>query len=160
MKKGDILLIKFRWDFPVGWIIRRFTHCKYNHVAWAINSHELIEVKAKGKGVTTLSHYLNKWLFKCKLVRIKDILPCELNEAIRRAKEAQFNYSYSSAIINFILIKLKITKELSRLSCSGFLAFYLAQVGFFFNGIKTWFITPKDIEISKKIRDVSEELYQ
>ena len=157
MRKGDILLVKYLYD-PIGFLIRKGTGGNFNHVAWAINNRELIEVKAEGKKTTPLKHYLNKWLYKVKLIRIKNILPCKLNEALRRANKAQFDYPYSSAIINFILIKLKITKKLPRLSCSGFIAYYLAQAGFYFDGIRTWFITPKDIEFSKNIKDVSNEI--
>ena len=157
MRRGDIILIKYKWDFPIGWLIRRFTHCQWNHVAWAINDHELIELKAIGKKRTPLSRYLNKWLYKYKAVRpLLDNY--KLEEALKRAEKAQFNYPYSSAIINFILIKLKITDKLSRLSCSGFIAYYLSQIGFYFDGKKTWFVTPKDIEISKKVKDVTNEL--
>lgn len=156
MKHGDILLIQYRFD-PVGWIIRRYTHCQWNHVAWFTNDKELIELKAIGKRKVHLSHYLNKWLYKCKVVRpLLD--KRKLDEAIQRAEKAQFNYPYSSAIINFILIKLKILKKAPRLSCSSFIAYYLSQVNFYFNGKNVHFITPKDIEKSKKIKDVSEEL--
>ena len=157
MRKGDILLIKYYFD-PMGWIIRLFTHCQWNHVAWFTNDKELIELKAVGKRKVLLSRYLNKYLYKCKVVRIKNIDNYRLNEAVKRAKKSQFNYPYASAIINFILIKLKITKELSRLSCSGFIAYYLSQVGFYFNGENSWFVTPKDIEESRKVKDVSYEL--
>lgn len=160
MRRGDILLIKYIWDFPVGWLIRRFIHCQWNHVAWFTNDKELIELKAIGKKITPLSHYLNKWLYKCKAIRIKDIDNCKLNEAVRRAEKAQFNYPYTSAIINFILIKLKLTDKLPRLSCSGFIAYYLFQVDFYFNSKAAYFITPKDIESSKKVIDVTEKLYQ
>lgn len=158
IRRGDILLIKYIWDFPIGWLIRKLTNCRWNHVGWFINDRELIELKAVGKRKVPLSHYLNKWLYKCKVVRIKNILPRKLNEAIGKAEKAQFNYSYSSAIINLILIKLKIRKKFPRLSCSGFPAYYLAQVDFYFNGQDTFFIMPKDIEISKKIKDVTNEL--
>jgi len=159
MRKGDILLIKYIWDFPVGWLIRKGTGGNFNHCAWAIDKNTIIELKAKGKRIVPLKKYLNRWLYNCKIVR--PLLDnCKLNEAIKRAEKAQFNYPYSSAIINFILIGLKILKKTPRLSCSAFPAYYLAQVGFYFNGKKTWFITPHDIEISKKCIDVSEELYQ
>lgn len=158
VRKGDILLIKYLWDFPIGWIIRKGTKCDFNHIAWILNNENVIELKAKGKRTIPLKKYLNKWIYKCKLVRIKDILPCKLNEALKRAEKAQFNYSYSSAIINFILIGLKILKKYPRLSCSAFLAYYLYQVGFTFNGKNVWFITPADILNSKKVIDVSEEL--
>lgn len=157
MKKGDILLIKCFWDFPIGWLIRKGTKGNFNHVAWIIDKDTIMELKAKGKRITPLKKYLNKYLYKCKLVRLT-IDKDKLNQAINRAKKAQFNYPYTSALINFILIKLKITKQLPRLSCSGFIAYYLAQIGFYFNGEETWFITPKDIEISKKVKDVSNEL--
>ena len=157
MQRGDILLIKCLWDFPIGWLIRRLTHCQWNHVAWFTNDKELIELKAKSKKITPLKHYLNKYLYKCKAIRLT-IDKDKLNQAIDRAEKAQFNYPYSSAIFNFILIGLKIKKELPRLSCSGFIAYYLSQINFYFNGKDTWFITPKDIEISRKVKDVSHEL--
>jgi len=158
IRRGDILLISCRFD-PVGWIIRIGTKGHFNHCAWVINDKTVIELKAKGKRTTSLKKYLNKYLYKCKLVR--PILDKDkLNEAIKWAEKTQFDYPYTSALINFILIKLKITKDLPRLSCSGFIAYYLAEEAkFFFNGIKTYFITPADIEFSTKCRDVSEELY-
>lgn len=158
MRRGDILLIKYRFD-PIGWLIRRFTYCQWNHVAWFTNDKELVELQATGKKITPLSHYLNRLLYKCKAVRIKDIDNCKLSASVGRAEKSQFSYPYSSAIINFVLIKLKTTKDLPRLSCSGFIAYYLSQgADFYFNGIKTWFITPKDIESSEKVKDVTNEL--
>ena len=157
MKRGDILLIQYRFD-PIGWIIRYFTHCQWNHVAWFTNDKELIELKARGKRKTPLSHYLNKWLYKCKVVRLS-LNKRKLEKALERAERTQFSYPYSSSIINFILIKLQITDDLPRLSCSGFIAYYLAQgASFYFNGKNTWFVTPKDIESSKKVKDVTNEL--
>lgn len=158
IKRGDILLIKSLWDFPIGWIIRKGTGGHFNHCAWCLDDKTVIELKAKGKRTTPLKKYLNKYLYKCKLVRpILD--QSKINKAITRAEKTQFDYPYTSALINFILIKLKITKTLPRLSCSGFIAWYFSQVGFYFNGIKSFFITPADIEFSKKVIDVSEELY-
>jgi len=158
MKRGDILLIQYRFD-PVGWIIRYFTHCKWNHVAWFTNDKELIELKAVGKKKTSLSHYLNKYIYKCKAVRLKNIDNSKLEEAIVEAEKASFNYSYSSAIINYILIKLKILRKFPRLSCSAFIAYFLlTKANFYFNGKPTYFVTPKDIENSNKVKDVSYEL--
>lgn len=158
IRRGDILLVKYRFD-PVGWIIRRFTHCQYNHVAWALNDHELIELRAKGRVITPLKKYLNKSFYKCKLVRIKDIDNYKLNKALERASKTIFDYPYSNAIINFILVKLQITKKQFRLSCSGFIAYFLkTEANFYFNGKRTFFITPADIEKSKKVEDVSNEL--
>jgi hypothetical protein len=163
MKKGDILLIKSRFD-PVGWLIRKFTHCQWNHVAWALNENTLIELKAKGKRITPLKKYLNNFLYKCKLVRIKDLDNCKVDKAIERASQTVFNYPYSSAILNFILIKFKILKKFPRLkfprlSCSGFVAYYLkSEANFKFNNKNTFFITPKDIDTSKKVKNVSQEL--
>lgn len=159
MKKGDILLIQNFFD-PVGWIISLCSKYRYHHVAWAINDHELIELKAVGKRKVLLSCYLNKPYYHCKLIRIKNILPCQLNEVIRRAKKAKFSYSYTSSLINFILIKLKITKELPRLSCSGFISLFLSQMSFYFCSKGPKFVTPKDIGQSLYVKEASEELYQ
>ena len=158
MRKGDILLISYRFD-PIGWLIRRFTYCQYNHAAWALNDHELIELKAIGRKITPLKKYMNKLFYKCKLVRITDIEKQDLIKALERAKQAKFNYSYSSSIINFLLIKLNLAERTPRLSCSGFIAYYLFQVDFYFNGKGVYYITPRDIEISKKVKDVTNELY-
>ena len=157
IRKGDILLIKSRLDFPIGWLIRHGTGGHYNHVAWFIDDKELIELKSTGKRKTLLSHYLNRWFYKCKVVR-PQLVKCKVSEAIRRAKKAQFNYPYSSSFINYLLIKFKLNKKPLRLSCSGFIAYYLSQVGFEFCNKNYRFVTPKDIEFSKKCVNIIKEL--
>jgi len=157
MHKGDILLIKYKFD-PIGWIIRIVLHSQWNHTAWALDDHNLIELKATGRKNTPLKKYMNKLLYKCKLIRIKDLYNCKVEKAVERAKKAKFDYPYSSSIINYIAIKLKISKEVPRLSCSSFIAYYLSQFDFRFNDKNIHFITPKDIEESGKIIDVSHEL--
>lgn len=152
IQRGDILLIHFKFD-PIGWLIQSYTQSKYNHVAWVINNHEVIELKATGKRRTPLNYYLNNYLYKCKVVR-PILVKCKLNQALERAEEAIFEYPYSSSLLNYILLSLKITQSLPRLSCSGFIAYYLNQVGFSFCNKNPHIILPNDIENSKEIINI------
>lgn len=154
---GDILLIKYRLD-PIGFLIRLFSHCQWNHVAWFINDHELVELKATKKVITPLKRYLNKWLYKIKLVRPIYISKISLKQAITFAKSKNLHYSYLSIILAFILVKFNLSKYLQRPTCSGFIALCLYTVYWKFNDKNTALITPKDIEMSKIVKDVSYEL--
>lgn len=154
---GDILLIKNKLD-PIGFFIRLFTHCQWNHVAWFINEHEVVELTTTKKVTTPLKKYLNKFLYKIKLVRTTYISQISLKQAIVFAKSQKLHYSYSSAILAFILVKLHLSKYLKRPTCSGFIAQCLYTVYYKFNDKNPSLITPKNIEKSKFVEDVSYEL--
>jgi len=158
MRTGDILLIKSRLDL-VGWLIRRGTHSQWNHVAWAIDNQTLVELKAKGKRITPLNKYLNRFMYGVKLVRIKYVGVEDFIYCLDIAVNTNHYYSYTSSLVNYICVQTKILKKLPRPTCSGFIATILDKVDFWFLEKKDPnFITPADISKSDKVEDVSCEL--
>ena len=111
MRSGDILLIQYRFD-PVAWLIRIFTRCKYNHVAWAINNEYLVELKARGKRTVHISHYRNSWWYNYKLVRPKGIGFMTLRRLVHIANNEYLCYSYISAIWTFVLVRIGLLSHL------------------------------------------------
>lgn len=157
MKKGDILLIKYKYD-PIGWLIRRITHGKWNHVALALNEYSVIEAKRNGILISPVTKYLDKRYFKYKLVRIKNIEKKRLDRTINYALKKKCKRNYLKLWISFLMVLFKSKKQLPRPTCSGFIAESLAKVNWYFNGKKPSLITPQNIANSKKVRTVTNEL--
>lgn len=157
MRKGDILLVKYIYD-PIGWLIRRATHGKWNHVAWAINEYSIIEVKRSGVLVSPITKYLDKRYYRYKLVRIKNIEQKKLDRAINYALKKKCKRNYLKLWVSFLMVLFKSKAQLPRPTCSGFIAEELAKVNWYFNGKKSSLITPQNIANSKKIRTVTNEL--
>ena len=157
MRRGDILLVKYKYD-PIGWLIRRATHGKWNHVAWILNEYLIIEVKRNGIIISPITRYLDKRYFEYKLVRIKRIEKKKLNEAINYALKRRYKLNYFKLWVSFLMVLFKSKKELPRPTCSGFIGESLAKVNWYFNGKKPSLITPQNIANSKKVKAVTYEL--
>lgn len=155
MKCGDILLVRNKWC-PLSIIIRTLCRSKYNHVVWAISDNELIEMSACGKKISPLKGYLNSFLYDIKLLRIKKPHPL-LKYVIWRSQEIEEKYSYWSFI--HVCICYLLGRELPRLTCSGFVGYYLSLIGWY-PGKKCnpKYLLPKDFAISNKLKDVSNEI--
>jgi len=147
MRIGDLLLVRARFD-PVGWVIRWFTHCEYNHVAWAINDKEIIELRGRGILTTSVTRYSNKFFYNTKLLRIKEEFPDSfICEAVSYANCGKSKGNYFKLWVTYFMILLKSKKQYPRQTCSGFIAECLNVFGFSFDETKQWYnITPADME--------------
>ena len=158
MRKGDILLVKYIYD-PIGWLIRRATHGKWNHVAWALNEYIIVEAKRKGILVSPVTKYLDKRYFKYKLIRIKDINEKKLDRAVTYALKRKRKYSYLKLWISFLMVLFKSDKSLPRPTCSGLIAESLAKVNWYFSSKKPSLITPQNMANSKNVKGITNELH-
>ena len=160
MQQGDILLIKHQLC-PIAWLIRLFTKSEYNHVALVINETQLIHMKATGLAITPIKQYLNPFLYKVKLLRLKkpykDRIPY-LNGITRKVIGQQQRYTYFNFIKSGILLFLG--KKVRREICSSFVAKIYSKIDILFNSKKELSeIFPEDINQCKKFKDVTKELF-
>ena len=81
MKTGDIILVKHKLD-PVAWVIRKYTHGKFNHVAWIINDFVALEVGARGVNFGYISRFKNKLLYEYKVLIIPNLTKRDFNLAM------------------------------------------------------------------------------
>ena len=154
MKLGDIILVKYKLD-PVALVIRIVTGSQWNHVAWALGSHSLIESTGKGIIIRPLSKYRSKWLYRTKILTLKEISPKDLKVALSQAttRKQQEKWAYMKLIYTMISILLGFKGN--RLTCSGFIAKALSTVGWHFLINKNPYeITPEDIASSKKVEEI------
>jgi uncharacterized protein YycO len=150
MRRGDILLVKAKMD-PVGWIIRRFTHSKWNHCAWFLDKDNIIEARGRGIIISSASRYIHNKAFKYKIVRLQNISSTDLKKAMNWAIEKQEHSNWFKWLWCIILIFFDQNKPLPRQTCSGLIAESLAKVDFYFKqGKNPCRITPEDINNSKK----------
>lgn len=158
MNKGDILLIKYRFD-PFGWLIRRFTHNEWNHAGWILDDSHLLEAKGRKICITHIRKYIYNINYKVKLLKIENIKKEEIKEAIEYAIRFKGRYNYFRWIWILVLIGINSKKKISRHTCSGLIADSLAQVGFYFRKDKNPLrITPSDIDTSKRVKNISGQI--
>lgn len=162
MKEGDILLIKSK-RCPISWLIRKFIKSNFNHVAWALDNKTLLEVKSvKGIVSTPVKYYKNKFLYRTKLLRIKNISKYRLQKALHYAvieSATNEDKGYFKFLLNLLLLARK-QENLSKPTCSGFIAEALNYVGWHFTEDKhkhPFEITPEDINQSRRVKEVSSE---
>jgi len=159
LKQGDILLVHSKFD-PIAWIIHYFTKSYWNHVAWAIDAHYLIEMKATNINVCSIRKYLN-WKYDVKLIRLKNVTKDEFKEAIKYIKQFKIKRSYFTYLK--LLLKLLCSdknKFICGFTCSSFIARALEEVNYYFiPSNKKWIylITPEDIANSKS-KNITYEL--
>lgn len=132
MKKGDLLLVRYKFD-PIGWLIRRTLHCKYNHIAWILNENYIIEIKSKGIRINSIQKYKNKLLYETKILKILEITPSQLNKAFDYALIRTDKGNYFKLLLTYFMVYFRYQGEQPRLSCSGFIAECLSKVNFYFN---------------------------
>lgn len=150
MRKGDILLVKYRFD-PVGFIVCQVTKSNWNHVAWVLNDHTLIEATTNGIKEIPLKKYSSKWFFQTKLVRIPRLSQYKLNKAMQLALREKKTGSYFKLLCTFFCILFNKTTNMPRLTCSGLIAQCLNEVGWVFTSVKNpVLITPEDINKGTK----------
>ena len=150
MRKGDILLVKAKFD-PIGWIIRRFTHSKWNHCAWFLDKDNIIEARGRGIIISSARRYTHNRAYKCKIVKLRDISSEDLKKAMNCAIKEQEHSNWFKWLWCIFLILFNYNKPLPRKTCSGLIAEALANVNFYFKQKKSpCKITPEDINDSKK----------
>ena len=155
MQTGDVLLIRRKWC-PVSWLICKMTKSSYNHVAWAVNERNVIEVRAKGVATRPLSAYLNKTWYDVVVLRPKNIDNKLLRQQVFKSEWAKVKYSYFSFLLNILLFAFNVPQ--TRYFCTSFIAIYLDEIGWHFTRKPLDRITPWDFEISLNFWSPDEEL--
>ena len=154
MKRGDLLLVKYKFD-PIGWLIRKVTNGNFNHVAWVISKKQLMEIKGKGVSINSIRKYDNKFLYETKLLRIKDLEPKKIMKAITYAISLKLKRKRFTLWKTFILLFLNSKGKLPTLTCSGIIAESLSKVNWFFSEYKSpRIITPEDIATCNKLEEI------
>jgi hypothetical protein len=154
MKQGDILLLSHKLDL-FAWIIRRLTEGKYNHIAWAINDHEIIECIGKGIILTPLDKFLT-WRWNIKCIRLQGLSQTKIQRITKRLIKKQCNYNYICYLINFIIMILR--RKTHRNTCSNLVSYELIKEGYYINKKHYKVIVPEDFNTFKNAIDVTDEL--
>lgn len=147
MKKGDILLVRSKLD-PVAWLIRKVTKSHWNHVAWAVDTHFLIEARGRAIDKCSIKKYLN-WRYEVKLIRLKKVTKDQFKEGIEYVSQFQGKRKYLSYLKT--ILRMMFMEDDSRfgvLTCSGLIARGLEEAGYFFlpsHSNNPYLITPEDI---------------
>lgn len=155
IKKGDLLLVKYKID-PIGWLIRLYTKSEYNHIAFILNKNFIIESCRHGIIKSSIKKYSNKFLYKTKIIRVKNISEKEIKKISLLLLNNLRKSNYFKQIFTFILLFFKYEGILPRPTCSGVIAkaFYkCARIKF--KNKKLNLITPGDIEKSKKVYEIN-----
>ena len=161
MKKGDILLIHYRFD-PFASLIRFATKSYWNHVAICIDNDHVLEVRGHRIQVSPIRRYVyNDKIYKCKVVRCKRLNPNGVKKAISYMIDMQ-EEGYLKWAIACIMTFLNLKKELPRHTCSGLIAEAFETVGFYFKkSVKSSRITPSNIAKSRGVKYITgKELYR
>ncbi len=157
MKPGDILLVKFRFDL-VGFLIRRATKSKFNHVALAISDSQIIEGRGRGIIIVPSIRYINSPLYKTKLIRIKKLRKDQIKKIVNYAKSQIGKSSYLKWLICILMLACGNRKPRKRKTCSGFIADCFYQISIKFRGDKLPHeITPADIAEYGGTKNVTQE---
>lgn len=153
MRKGNILLVHFKWC-PVGFLIRFLTKSYWNHVAWFLDDKTLIESIRGNIRVIPISNYANKVFYNTKIVKISKIDPITVFVALleAQARKTYKKSSYWKHLLTILSISLKIKGF--HLSCSGFIANCLELFDIKFNNKPSYLITPEDINKSEITEDL------
>ena len=153
-QQGDIALIGNKFC-PVGLLIQKFLHCKYNHVAWLCSDTAVLELKAKGLVYTPLNKYSDSKFYRIKIIRLK-LSPTDIwlaEECLKIFNEPQSYLKFLLTILHFLF---KQTKKLPRQTCSGIVATALNCVGYKISNKSSNLVTPKDFDIIKDCEVVYE----
>jgi len=158
MKKGDILLVKYKYD-PIGWIIRKVTKSNWNHACWVIDNCHVLEVRCGSVNNNHINRYLNKRFYEVKLVRIKGIKKEYMKLAIDYGMTLIKPGNYFTWLWTIVLIGFGYTGILPRHICSGLIAESLSVIDYYFRKDKSPdYITPEDINNGKRVYNVSNDL--
>ncbi len=160
MKKLDILLIHTKYC-PISWIIRMYTHSKWNHCAFILNEKEIFDCKSIGMKIRPLNVYLNN-RYKVKLLRLEGMT----NEDKEKVLYYMFllkdllKTNYLKFLKTLFLIFTKKIEPHTALTCSGLISMCLELgIGYCVKLSKRAIeVTPEDINKCKDMKNVTEEL--
>lgn len=155
MKKGDILLIRYKFD-PIGWLIQLVTKSKWNHVAWALNEFMLIEASGDGIKITPVSKYFKPLYYNIKLIRFKDLSKSKINKISRKLLKQRCRYSRLKSLPSYFLVWFGFKPFVKN--CSNFIYFELRKEGHSLGKRNQKFINPEDFNSYKNSIDITEEL--
>jgi len=148
---NHILLIHTRFD-PVAWLIRLHTKSFYNHCAWILNSHLIIESTRGGIKINHINKYRNPLLYGTKEIYIKKLYQPDRLLINNLLTNQVRSISYIKRFFVLILVALKIKSKSNIPTCSNFIAAACSKLGICFNEAKPLqFIAPGDIESSKEV---------
>ena len=149
--ENHILLIHTRFD-PISWLIRSYTHSFYNHCAWILNSHLIVESTRGGIKINHINKYRNPLLYGTKEIYIKKLYTPERKLINNLLTNQVGSVSYIKRFIAFIYIAINKKQKHPIPTCSNFIAKECIKLGINFNPLKdTEFITPGDIEESTEV---------
>ena len=155
MKKGDILLINYKFD-PIAYLIKLVTKSKWNHVAWALNEFMLIEVTGKGIKINPISKYLHSPLYNLKLIRLKDLSKSKIKKVSKRLLAQRGKIHYWKFFLSYFLVGFGL-KPLVK-NCSNFIFFEMRKEGYSIGKRNQKFINPEDFNSYKYATDITEEI--
>ena len=155
IKKGDILLVKYKYD-PIGMIACWKCKCYYNHVAWAINNTQVVEVRRHGIIINPINRFYNKNWYNIKWVRIKNYNKEIMKKAVHDAlKLVGVKYTFLKLFKSMLRVGFTKKKNINPKTCSGMIAECLAKYNVYFRHDKHPLrITPGDIENSRSVENV------
>lgn len=151
--RDNILLVHYRFD-PIAWLIRLFTHSYWNHTAFIIDDRNIIESKRKGIRINWADAYDNKFLYKTKILKIKNLSIFQEDIILKALLNYPFKKGYLKRLLSFIYLWRRLDKKLPRETCSGFIAECCAKGGIYFCNKKPSYITPEDINSSFVVEEV------
>ena len=150
MMENHILLIHTRFDI-VSWLIRLYTKSFYNHCAWILNSHLIIESSRGGIKINHINKYSNQFLYGTKVVYLKKLYAPERRLINNLLTNQVRSISYIKRFIVFILVAMNKHSKSKIPTCSNFIANACSKVGIKFCNKDIEFITPGDIENSEEV---------
>lgn len=140
----NLLFIHYRFD-PVALLIRLYSHSYYNHVAWILNKHLIIESTRYGIKINSINKYNNQFLFVTKKMKINlsetDKFEID-NYLINQIK----HINYFDRFMSFLCVMIRKHYKRNTPTCSNFIATACSKIGICFDYAKDdEFITPGDI---------------
>ena len=155
IKKGNILLVANKFD-PISYIIKFFTHSKWSHACWCLSDTQILESRTSGVIITPIKKYLNKRIYKVKLLRLKGIKRKDIDKAMKIGLGYDRGRTYIKFLWTLVLIGCGYARRRPIMSCSGMIANCLSEVGFYFKkGKNPLLISPADIDNSKLTKNIT-----
>jgi hypothetical protein len=141
----DILLVHYRFD-PIAYLIRLYSKSFYNHCAWILNNHLIIESTRGGIQINSIHKYDNKFLYKTLFVKLPILTDYNKQQINNYLLNKIISINYLLRLFSFICIFFRLNRKLIAPTCSNIIASAFATIGICFNYKKdTTFITPEDI---------------
>lgn len=155
MKKGDILLIDYKYDI-IGFLIKLTSKSKYNHAAWAVNEFSVIEAASTSVKITPVSKYFNKFLYKVKLVQLQNLTKSQINKITKDLLSKRGKVSYWKSLVSFFLVGFKLKGLVPN--CSNIIFNSMQKSDYTMTKKNRYYITPEDFNSAKYAIDITSEL--